>query len=364
MRQDVDLMRALEAVRSIPDARASWRDVLATANTLVESDAAVMIVFEGDRVVDMQNFGADLGAMRDYAEHFHTEDVMTKPGVVRDPGTWLDTQQLIPEPLRQRNAYYVDFMSRHRMRQLYSYMVENGPGRRVSLGFQRAVASDALGERLRGARICGYSRALQDAMALRRARASSWLSVSDVAFDALDEASCLVHRNGLLVHASPRARALLDERRGLLQRKGHLAAADARLQARLEGGLAAACADGVVRTMAFPIAPGAGLLCIDVTKANPILRLAAEPLLFVRMRQEGVPMLASPEALAGALGVTGAEAAVLHALASGMKAADYATHRGLSIHTVRKQIAMMMGKLDCKRQVELVRIAMNVRDGC
>jgi DNA-binding CsgD family transcriptional regulator len=31
---------------------------------------------------------------------------------------------------------------------------------------------------------------------------------------------------------------------------------------------------------------------------------------------------------------------------------------------VRKQIAMMMGKLDCKRQVELVRIAMNVRDGC
>ena len=39
MRQDVDLMRALEAVRSIPDARASWRDVLATANTLVESDA-------------------------------------------------------------------------------------------------------------------------------------------------------------------------------------------------------------------------------------------------------------------------------------------------------------------------------------
>ncbi len=361
MRQDVDLMRALEAVRAITDVQVSWRDVLSTANRLVESDAAVMIVFEGDGLVDMQNFGADLGAMRDYANHFHAQDVMTLPGVVRDPGTWLDTQKLIPEPLRQRNAYYVDFMSRHRMRQLYSYMVENGPGRRVSLGFQREIASDTLSERLRGARICRYSKALQDAMALRRARAFSWLSVSDVAFDALDEASCLVHRNGLLVHASPRARALLDERRGLLQRKGRLAATDARLQATLDGCLAAACADGVVRTMAFPMAAGAGVLSIDVTKANPILRLAAEPLLFVRMRQEEEPLLASPEALAGALSVTGAEAAVLHALASGMKAADYAARRGISIHTVRKQIAMLMGKLDCKRQVDLVRMAMNVR---
>lgn len=361
MQTDLDLMRALEAVRCIPEAPTPWRDVLATANKLVESDAAVMIVFEGDTVVDMQDFGADLGAMRDYADHFHTQDVMTQPGILRDPGTWLDTQRLIPEPQKQRSAYYIDFMSRHRMRQLYSYMIENGPGRRVSLGFQREVTSDALSEKLQGARIFRYSQAFQEAMNLRRARCASWLSVSDVAFDTLDEASCLIHRSGLLVHASPRARALLDERRGLLQRKGCLASSDARLQASLEACLAAACADGGVRTMTFPRAQGAGLLCIDVTRANPILRLAAEPLLFVRMRLEGAPLLAEPKALSRTLGVTPAEACVLHALASGMKVADYAMRRGVSVHTVRKQVAMMMEKLDCKRQVELVRMAINVR---
>jgi len=51
---------------------------------------------------------------------------------------------------------------------------------------------------------------------------------------------------------------------------------------------------------------------------------------------------------------------VLHALATGVSLNDFARGRGVSIHTVRKQVATMMVKMDCTRQVDLVRAALRV----
>lgn len=55
-----------------------------------------------------------------------------------------------------------------------------------------------------------------------------------------------------------------------------------------------------------------------------------------------------------------AEARVLHALAAGVSLNDFERRRGVSIHTVRKQVATMMVKMDCTRQVDLVRVALRV----
>ena len=71
--------------------------------------------------------------------------------------------------------------------------------------------------------------------------------------------------------------------------------------------------------------------------------------------------MASPERLMQPLGITLAEARVLHALASGLSVSNYAESNGVSIHTVRKQVAALMIKIDCSRQVDLVRTALNVR---
>lgn len=97
MQPDAVLRSALEAVHHLSDPDPPWSAILSTASRLVGSDAAVLIVFEGTGVVDVQQSGADAAAVRDYAEHFHTEDVMTQPNVAKPEGSWLDTQALLPK---------------------------------------------------------------------------------------------------------------------------------------------------------------------------------------------------------------------------------------------------------------------------
>jgi len=361
MQPDMELRSALEAVHSISEQTPSWSSVLSTANRLVGSDAAVL-VFNGESVVDVQQSGADAAAVRDYAEHFHTEDVMTLPSVPKPPGTWLDTQILLPEHRRHRSAYYVDFMCKHRMRQLYSFIFENGPGRRTSLGFQRESASDGLSSVLASERIHTYTQALQQAVERRRARAASWLATTDSAFDALAEASCLVHRSGQIVHASPAARELFDSRCGVIASGGRISHLDPRERSQLEAGLLEASGTDRVRRLVFRDSRSELPVHLELVRANPLLCVGSEPLVFIRLRRAAKQAVASPERLLRALGLTLAEARVLHALASGLSVSHYARNKGVSVHTVRKQVVTLMLKMDCTRQVDLVRTALEIRD--
>lgn len=56
-----------------------------------------------------------------------------------------------------------------------------------------------------------------------------------------------------------------------------------------------------------------------------------------------------------AFDITHAEARVLAALIDGQSPAEHAQAHGASIHTVRKQIAVLMDKMGCHRQIDLVR---------
>jgi len=362
MQPDTDLRRALDAVRGRSEPVPSWSCVLSTANRLVRSDAAVLIVFNGESVVDVRQSGANAAAVRDYAGHFHTEDVMTMPNVVKPPGTWLDTQILLPEPRRQRSAYYVDFMCRHRMRQLYSFIIENGPDRRTSLGFQRESASDGLSSFLASERIRTYAQALQQAVERRRAHAASWLSTTDHAFDALAEASCLVHCSGQIVHASPAAWELFDSRGSVVAAGGRISHPALRARSQLQASLLEAGVSDKVQQLAFRDTRSGLPVHLELIRANPLLRIGHEPLVFIRLRRAVQQAVASPERLSQSLGITPAEARVLHALASGISVRNHAQGNRVSVHTVRKQVATLMIKMDCTRQVDLVRAALEIRE--
>jgi DNA-binding CsgD family transcriptional regulator len=64
-----------------------------------------------------------------------------------------------------------------------------------------------------------------------------------------------------------------------------------------------------------------------------------------------------------AFGFTPAEAALALDLADGLAAADCATLRGVSVHTVRSQLRSLFGKTGTSRQAELVTLilAMGLR---
>lgn len=361
MQLDATLREAMDAIRHLTEPEAPWTSILSTANRLVGSDAAVLIVFEHGRVVDVQQSNADPTAVRDYAEHFHTKDVMTQPHVVKPPGSWLDTQILLPKPQRTRNAYYVDFMCKHRMRQLYSFIIENSPGQWTSLGFQRESAWDGLSDFLASKRIRTYAQAVQQAVERKRVQAASWLASTDAAFDALGEASCLIHASGELVHASPAATAILNARDPLVIQNGRLSVAAPGGSTTLQAGLFRAGIGGQVVRLAFSDSHSGRLLHVEMVRANSAVRIAGEVLVFMRLRHAAQGEVASPEMLSQALAITNAEARVLRALASGTAATEYAQRTGVSIHTVRKQVATLMQKMDCTRQVDLVLAALRIR---
>ncbi|MBO9512737.1 MAG: helix-turn-helix transcriptional regulator [Variovorax sp.] len=66
------------------------------------------------------------------------------------------------------------------------------------------------------------------------------------------------------------------------------------------------------------------------------------------------------EAFRQAFELTLAEARVLAALMAGELPKRYALRMGLSINTVRSQIAALMWKMGCQRQLDLVRKAMSL----
>jgi DNA-binding CsgD family transcriptional regulator len=94
---------------------------------------------------------------------------------------------------------------------------------------------------------------------------------------------------------------------------------------------------------------------LDLAMADRYARVANEPLLLLRIRHAPDSIDARLRTLGPTYGLTVAEQRVLGALIVGESPAQHAQSRGVSIHTVRKQIAMIKEKMGCTRQVDLVR---------
>lgn len=74
-----------------------------------------------------------------------------------------------------------------------------------------------------------------------------------------------------------------------------------------------------------------------------------------QLRRAQEPGDVNPERLCLAFRLTRAEAQVLAALASGEQSKRYAARKGVSVHTVHSQIRALKIKMDCRRQIDLVR---------
>jgi len=80
----------------------------------------------------------------------------------------------------------------------------------------------------------------------------------------------------------------------------------------------------------------------------------------VRLKLErGSASLPDPSLLCAAFGLTGAEARVLAALLEGQTPAAHARAQGVTINTVRRQIAVLMQKTGCNRQADLIRLGLS-----
>src|ERR1700712_4293024 len=220
---DAALRRALEAAHHLSDVEPPWADLLEGTRQVVGGDSATFILLDGaGELLTLQQHNIDPAAEREYLDHYCTYDIVTPATSGAPRGTWFDTDELFSPTVLSKNGYYVDFMCRHKMQQMLTFIVEAGPASRGGLTVQRSTAGRNERSHLESARVRQLTDAVLAAFAQRRAAADQWLASADSAFGALDEAVCLVSDNSVLLHRSPKASEWLEQGGGLQVRRSRL----------------------------------------------------------------------------------------------------------------------------------------------
>ncbi len=358
MNTNVALDHALAAVEHLVDVEPPWCDLLESATTLIGSDSAAFVMFDdAGALIAFEQHHMDPAADRAYVEHFHRQDIITPVAMNLPEGAWLDTAELLPMAARSRNGYYVDFMCRYQMPQMLTFVVEQGAQRRAALTFHRSAPGDHARRMLESRPVRTFTAALQAALARRATEALRWLESVESAFDAFGEAVCLVAGSGFVVHMSPKAEKLLGESSGLRVRCGRLWHPLFRVREALAAAFAQAATGAAPLRLAIPGERGASC-SVDMVRADARTRLAGEPMVIVRLQRHRSAEKVSVPALCLAFDITVAEARVLAALVEGRSPVEFAQARGVSIATVRTQIVALRSKMGCRRQSDLIRIAL------
>lgn len=352
------LNEAMEAAHHIADPAPPWEGILASAARLVGADSGTLIHFDGDsELVGVTSFGHGEDTARDYTGYFCNIDIVAERAKQSGAGTWVDTNAMMSSQALHCTEYYADFMRKHGMAQSFVLPLVELPSLRVGLGFQRSTILHDAGRKLGSGATGQYFRFLQDAFLERRRSFDVHVQTLEATFAGLGDALCLVGANGSVLRVSALAGALLAEGPGLAVRRGKLWHSEPQvLQYVLRAISAVAC--GGIRTRVHVPGGWGHVLSIDIAMAPPRLRLTSETALLLRLQKNSAFTEANANQLASFFHLTIAESRVLAALANGHAAADYAAMNGVSLNTVKNQIRALMEKMQCSRQVELVKLAL------
>lgn len=361
MPQDARLQRLMDATQHLSDSVPPWDEILAGTCNLLGGDSATLIMLGGEgELLLAQQHGVSAAAEREYVEHYFAQDFMASHALGKPPGTWLDSGELFSQTQLGRNSYYVDYMRKHGMQQMTTLMLDPSDQCRCGLTVQYGAARDHVRRRLEQEVVVTFSRQLHVALTARRAASSHLFAAVADTFSAVSEAILLGTALGTICRGSSTAHALLADQNALTLRRGRLRHVDAVVDAQIA--LAWETVGGGSRPirLRLPSVRGAQALLLDFFKADPRLGVSAqEANVCVRLSFADRPQ-PSTEQLLAAFPITAAEARVLMGLLQGDTVKRHAQKHGVSPHTVRKQVAMLMEKLACTRQTDLVRKAMAI----
>lgn len=358
MNRNLALQRTLDAIAHLSDREPPWTALLEGMQQLIGGDSATLILIDGSgELLNFQQHDVSPAAERVYTEHFFAHDIVAPLTIGAAPGSWFDTQELFSSSLLSKEAFYVDFMCQHRMRQLLTFILEDSPQRRGGLTVQRNMPAGHARRDLESNTVRRATGALRRGMAQREAMTRQWFDTAESAFDGFGEAICLTTPRGTVLRASARARELFGQGHSLRLHGGRLWHPGPDVQRALQSALTQAPRAREPMRLAIPDDAG-GVCRLELVPAAPELSLGKEALVFLRMRHDGTRVPPSIDSLCGTFGITPAEARVLTALMAGQSPKQHAVLQGVSVHTVRSQVTSLMTKMECARQVDLVRKAL------
>ena len=353
--------RAIDAARSLDDREPPWRDLIGGACDQMGATGGVFILFEDKkRVLELQDYGTDAAAVRDYTDHFHAKDILL-PWSDSPAGTWVDTERVFSSRELGTSEYYTDFMCRHRMRQIVCHFLESDSRHTATISFQREHAIDARKSQaiLESAPVREFLRAAQNTLRRRRERATAWLSSIDSAFERFNEGVALIDLNGCILQLSACAAAQLGGHGAIKVRAGRLWHPNERVRRILEGAIARVGLGAQLGPIVVPSAfPPGSVHTLQFVLADGFYLASRRQVILCRIKrhdQDGpAPAL---RAFAAVYELSEAELKVLEALVAGKSAQEVADESMISVNNVRKRIATLMEKTGCSRQSLLVKLA-------
>ncbi|TSD56408.1 helix-turn-helix transcriptional regulator [Variovorax sp. KBS0712] len=355
MNRNLALQRTLDAVAHLSDREPPWTALLQGMQQLIGGDSATLILIDGSgELLNFQQHDVSPATERVYTEHFFAHDIVAPLTIGAPPGSWFDTQELFSSSLLSREAFYIDFMCQLRMRQLLTFIIEDSPQRRGGLTVQRNMPTSHARRDLESTTVRRATSALRRGMAQRDAMARQWFDTAESAFDGFGEAICLVTPRGTALRASARAQELFSQGRALRLRGGRLWHPSVEVQRALQSALEHAPQAREPVRLSIPD-ERAGQCRLELVPAVPQLSLGKEALVFIRIHHDDTRSLPPIDSLCSSFGITPAEARVLTALMAGQSPKQHAVLQGVSVHTVRSQVTSLMTKMECTRQVDLVR---------
>ena len=361
MRSNALLRQATEAAHHIGDPEPPWQDILASAAHLVGADSGTLILFDGPSdFLSLNAVGIRDDTARDYSTYFHKIDPMADRARETGVGKWIDTHAMMPARDLDHTEYYSDFMRKHGMAQSLALPLIETPTLRAGLGFQRGSILQNASETLTSGSIGAYFRFLQTAVVARQHAFSAHIDLLEENFAALGETIFLVSARGSVLRASPSAQRMLRDESGLMIRDGRLWHGNSLALKRVMRAISLSITKQSRSHVAMPGGWGE-MINIDVFPASASLRLSNERLTVLRLRHSSAFSEADVDSLAAVFHLTQAEARVLGALADGHSLTDYAELAGVSEHTIRNQIRVLMRKMQCTRQAELVKLALLIK---
>ncbi len=175
--------------------------------------------------------------------------------------------------------------------------------------------------------------------------------------DRIATAVCFADRHGVLIHTNPAAERLLSAGGAVMAIGGRLTGADPRSAERIGEALRRACAPplGIASYLSVYGQPGNPVqMHFEPVGAHPVHRSPAPE--FIAMVMIGTPDLGvhRSAALQAMFGLTRAEARVARGLAQGRTLEQIRRLNGVSITTLRTQLARLYEKTGATNQAQLV----------
>jgi DNA-binding CsgD family transcriptional regulator/PAS domain-containing protein len=317
----------------------------------------------GEHAVSLA-WGVEDAAMRDYQQHFGTCDLWLQKGAPLAYTGWLATgEEVCPFEEFSRSEFYSDYLRPNGIAHAMWGVIEKSPSTLINVGVYRELRRGSFQSKnlellqfLAPHLQRGFRLHLQ--LSELRAQAANL----ERAVDMLPTGIIFLASDGRIIHLNKAAAKILNENDGIVARQGRLFAERSAESSRLESLISQASATSMGTglgpaggmTISRRLRPPLQVLITPVRKMDLDANCRVSAMVFVADPAQRVRP--APDILRALFGLTPAECRVALLLGDGHAPPEIAGMVGVTVNTLKTQLASIYRKTGTSRQAQLVRI--------